>query len=155
MATSWDVANGMLMAVDKGATILSMSLGSQGNSAVENSVVQELSADGIVMYAAAGNQPVNTPEYPAAIPGVIAVTASQNGQLAPYADYGSFVSLELPGASVMYVGNQAWGFQGTSVSTALASGVAAGVKSYGGCPGWPQVESAMQQRFPFNSGSAK
>lgn len=147
--TSWNVALGIQAAVDKGATVLSMSLGSAGDSAVLDSIVQDAAGQGIIMYAAAGNQPVNTPTYPAAIPGVIAVTATQNGQLAPYANYGNFVDLALPGAGVMYVGNQAWGFQGTSVSTALASGVAAGVKSYGGCPGWSQVETSMQQKFAF------
>ena len=153
--TSWNVALGIQAAVDGGASVLSMSLGSSGQSSVEASLIADAASRGIVMFAAAGNTPVDTPTYPAANPGVIAVTASQNGQLAPYANYGSFVSLELPGASVMYVGNQAWGFQGTSVSTALAAGVAAGVKSYGGCPGWSQVESAMQAKFPFNAATAK
>jgi len=150
-ATSWNVALGIQAAVDKGATVLSMSLGSQGQSQVEASIIADAASKGIVMFAAAGNQPVNTPEYPAATPGVNAVTATQNGQLAPYADYGSFVSLALPGANVITLGNQTWGFQGTSVSTALASGVAAGVKSYQGCPGWPDVVAAMKQRFPFNA----
>src|SRR5258706_12709522 len=78
------------------------------------------------MFAAAGNEPVTTPFYPAAYPGVRAVTAIDNGQLAPYASRGSFVSLGAPGSSIVPFGNMAYGVQGTSVSSAYTSGLAAG-----------------------------
>ena len=80
------------------------------------------------------------------IPGVNAVTAVQSGQLAPYANYGSFVDMGLPGTSIIYLGSQAYVVQGTSVSTAYATGVAAGTKT-ANCDGWPQIQSAMQQKF--------
>jgi len=147
MTTSWDVALGVQAAVNNGANILNMSLGSSGDSSVLDAVVQQAIADGVIVFAAAGNEPVSSATYPAAIPGVNAVTAAQNGQLAPYADFGSFVSLALPGNSVIYWGNQAYLFQGTSVSTANATGVAAGNKSASSWS-WAQIESAMQQKFP-------
>ena len=146
--TSWDVALGIQAAVDGGATVLNMSLGSSGDSAVLDSIVADAASHGVVMYAAAGNQPVDTATYPAAIPGVTAVTALQNGQLAPYADYGSFVSLALPGANAISFNNQTYGFQGTSVATALATGVAAGVKGVN-CGTWPEIQTKMQQKFGF------
>jgi len=146
MTTSWDVALGVQAAVNNGANILNMSLGGGGDSSVLDSVVKQAIADGIIVFAAAGNEPVDTATYPAAIPGVNAVTATQNGKIAPYADYGSFVSLALPGANVVYFGNQAYVFQGTSVSTALATGVAAGTKG-ADCIPWTQIQSAMQQKF--------
>ena len=91
---------------------------------------------------------MTTPTYPAAIPGVNAVTAlSAPGQLAPYANYGGFVSLALPGANVVHEGNQAYVMQGTSTATAYASGVAAGTKGVN-CDSWTQIENAMQQKFP-------
>ena len=142
------MALGIQAAVDGGATVLNMSLGSSGDSAVLDSIVADAASHGVVMYAAAGNQPVDTATYPAAIPGVTAVTALQNGQLAPYADYGSFVSLALPGANAISFNNQTYGFQGTSVATALATGVAAGVKGVN-CGTWTQVQTAMQQKFGF------
>ena len=146
MTTSWDVALGVQAAVNNGANILNMSLGSGGDSAVLDSVVKQAIADGIIVFAAAGNEPVDSATYPAAIPGVNAVTATQNGKIAPYADYGSFVSLALPGANLVYYGDQAYVFQGTSVSTALATGVAAGTKG-ADCWSWSQIQSAMQQKF--------
>ena len=63
-------------------------------------------AKNIVFIAAAGNTPVTTPFYPAAYPEVMAVTAIDQGQLASYANRGSFVSLGAPGTSVVYFDNQ-------------------------------------------------
>jgi len=144
--TSWNVALGIQAAVDKGANVLNLSLGSSGDSTVLDSVIAQAEAGGVLIFAAAGNQPVNTPTYPAAIPGVNAVTAVQQGQIAPYADYGSFVDMALPGTSIIYAGSQAYMVQGTSVSTAYATGVAAGTKTADGY-GWPQIQTLMQQKF--------
>jgi hypothetical protein len=144
--TSWNVALGIKAAVDNGATIINLSLGSPSDSAVLDSVIQQAIAAGIPVYAAAGNQPVSTPTYPAAAPGVIAVTATQGGQLAPYANFGSFVSLAMPGASVVYLGGQAYVIQGTSPATAYATGVAAGTKGVD-CLPWTQIQSSMQKKF--------
>ena len=150
--TSWYVALGVQAAVNKGATVLNLSLGSSGDSTVLDSVLQQAIADGIMVFAAAGNQPVTTPTYPAASPGVNAVTAlSAPGQLASYADYGSFVNMALPGSSVVYLGDTAYGMQGTSVSTAYASGIAAGTRS-GNCGlTWPQIQTSMVKSYPVPS----
>jgi hypothetical protein len=146
--TSWNVALGIQAAVNHGATILNMSLGGSSDSPVLDSVIQQALADGIVIFAAAGNTPVNTPTYPAAIPGVNDVTAlGAPGQLAPYADFSPQVDMALPGASIVYVGNQAFVVQGTSPATAYASGVAAGTKSVN-CLTWKEILSAMQTKFP-------
>ena len=144
--TSWNVALGIKAAVDNGATVLNLSLGGSSDSAVVDSVIQQAIAAGIPVYAAAGNQPVSTPTYPAADPGVIAVTATQGSQLAPYANFGSFVSLAMPGASVVYLGGQPYVVQGTSPATAYATGVAAGTKG-ADCMPWSQIQTAMQQKF--------
>jgi hypothetical protein len=144
--TSWNLALGILAAVDAGANPINLSLGGPGDSLVVDSIIQQGEAKGIVFFAAAGNQPVSTPTYPGAYNGVLAVTATQGGQLAPYANYGSFVSLAFPGGVVIYLGGTAYVVQGTSVSTATATGVAVGNKSVLGW-NWPQIEAAMQQKF--------
>ena len=147
-ATTWNVALGIQAAVNNGANILNLSLGGAGESSVLNSLVQQAVAAGIPIYAAAGNEPVNTATYPAAYTGVHAVTATQNGQLASYANYGSFIVLALPGQNIVYLGNQAYIMQGTSVSTAYATGIAAGNKVSSGAS-WGTIEAAMQQKFPM------
>jgi hypothetical protein len=124
--STFDVANGIIQAVNGGAKILNLSLGSSSDSPFLQSVIQDVSKLNVSMFAAAGNQPVTTPFYPAAYPGVTAVTAIDNGQLAPYASRGNFVSLGAPGTSIIPFGNLAYGVQGTSVSSAYTSGLAAG-----------------------------
>lgn len=146
--TSWFVALGIQKAVDNGANVLNMSLGSAGDSAVLDGVVKLALADKIVLFGAAGNTPVDTPTYPAAIPGVYDVTAlSKPGQLAPYANYWPGNSMALPGTSIVYFGNQAFGVQGTSTATAYASGVFAGTMSTMGSSA-SQIIPAMQAKFP-------
>ena len=86
-------------------------------------------------------------DSPAAVPGVVAVAATQGSQLAPYSNYGTGTAMALPGTSVFNVGNQEYVVQGTSPATAYASGVAAGIKS-GGSLTWAQIVAAMQQKFP-------
>jgi len=145
--TSWDVALGIQAAVNGGATVINLSLGGAGDSAILDSVIQQAVGDGIVIFASAGNEPVSTPTYPAADPGVIAVTAEQRGQFASYANFGNFVDLAAPGSSVVYLGNQPWLVQGTSVSSAYVSGMAAGTKSATG-QSWAQIQAALSHSFP-------
>lgn len=146
-ATTWNVALGVQAAVNGGATVLNLSLGGANDSTILADVIRQAIAKGIVVFAAAGNQPVTTPTYPAADSGVIAVAATQGSQLASYSNYGSFVSIALPGTSVVYLGSQAFIVQGTSPATAYATGVAAGTKS-GTSLTWAQILATMQKQFP-------
>lgn len=145
--TSWNVALGIQAAVNGGATVLNLSLGSSGDSSVLDAMVQQAASDGIQIFAAAGNQPVATPTYPAADPGVMAVTAVDRGLIASYANYGNFIDLGAPGNSIVYLGNQPWLVQGTSVSAAYMTGMAAGTKSATG-QSWTQIENSLKQNFP-------
>lgn len=124
--TTFDVANGIVQAVNGGAKIINLSLGSPSDSPFLQSVVQDVSKLNVAMFAAAGNQPVTTPYYPAAYPEVKAVTAIDNGQLASYAGRGPFVSLGASGNSIVPFGNMAYDVQGTSVSSVYISAIAAG-----------------------------
>jgi len=117
-------------------------------AAVLDSVIQQAIADGIVVFAAAGNSPVNTPTYPAAIPGVNAVTAlQQQGQLASYANYGSFVDMALPGASVIYLNGQGLHRSRHVGFRRLMQQALRREQKTSNCAGWPQIQSAMQQKF--------
>ena len=146
--TSYDLLQGVVAAVNHGATVINISAGGTADSTIFDTALQQYIAQGIIIFASAGNTPVNTPTYPAAVPGVNAVTAlGAPGQLATYANYGSFVELALPGTSYVYLGNQGYVVQGTSSAAAYASGIAAGTKTVN-CAGWPQIISAMTQKFP-------
>ena len=125
--TTFDVANGIAQAVNNGATLdQPQPWQRRATAPSSHSVIQDASSKNIAFIGAAGNQPVTTPFYPAAYPGVMAVTAIDQGQLASYANRGSFVSLGAPGTSVIYFGNQPYVVTGTSASAAFISGIAAG-----------------------------
>jgi hypothetical protein len=124
--STFDVANGITQAVNGGAKIINLSLGSEGDSPFLHSIIQQASALNILFIGAAGNQPVTTPFFPAAYPEVTAVTAMDQGQLAPYANRGSFVTVGAPGTSVVYYNNQPYYVVGTSASAAFISGIVAG-----------------------------
>ena len=84
---------------------------------------------GVLFIAAAGNEPTTLPNYPAAYPEVLAVTAGGKTGLASYANRGDFVDVAAPGSSIIYFGGKAYMVSGTSASTAFVSGLAAGMKS--------------------------
>lgn len=124
-STSFDVAVGIVTAVNSGADIINLSLGSYGGASYLQEVIREASQKGIVMVAAAGNEPVTNPVYPAAYPDVIAVTAAQGNHLAPYANRGAFVDMAAPGSSVGYFNGQPYIINGTSPAAAHTSGLVA------------------------------
>src|SRR5882724_10373126 len=83
--TTFDVANGIVIAIDGGATIINLSLGSSGDSKLLSDVIKSAAAQGILIFAAAGNESTAAPSYPAAYPDVIAVTAvNADGTIAHY-----------------------------------------------------------------------
>jgi hypothetical protein len=146
--TSWFVALGIQAAVDHGANVLNLSLGSSGDNSVLDGVVSLALADNIVIFGAAGNTPVNAPTYPGAIPGVYDITAlGQPGQLAPYANFWLGDTMALPGTGYVYYGGTPYVVQGTSTATAFASGIYAG--TWGSTTMTPpQIIGAMQTKFP-------
>ena len=147
--TSWDVALGVQAAVNAGATVLNMSLGSTGDSSVLDSVISQAAGDGITMFGATGNTPMDAPYYPAADPGVIPVTAlGQPGQLASYANsWPDSSMIALPGTAMVSYDGESWVVQGTSTSTAISSGIYAGNLA---AHGWSQqqIVNAMENKFP-------
>ena len=152
--STFDVASGIVQAVNGGAKVINLSLGSAGDSSFLHSVVQDATKDNIVLFAAAGNQPVTTPFYPAAYSEVHAVTAIDQGQLAPYANRGSFVSLGTSGTSVVYYNGQAYYVAGTSASSAYISGAAAGyMDAKGGTTS--QAQNFLLSNFGYSTTSGK
>ncbi|MGO8674550.1 MAG: S8 family peptidase [Limisphaerales bacterium] len=125
-SSSFDIAEGIARAVNGGANIINLSLGSEENSSILQTVIQDAQAKNIVFIGAAGNSGTTSPFYPAAFPGVNSVTAVDNGQLPSYADRGSWVSYGAPGTSIIYFNNQPWSVVGTSASAAYVSGALAG-----------------------------
>jgi len=134
--STFEVARGVQAAIEAGADIISLSLGSDVQNDLMRAVIQAGASSGVLFLAAAGNEPTGQPVYPAAQSEVIGVTAlNRSGRsVANYANSGNFVEAAAPGAGVTVFNNQTFYGTGTSFSTAYVAGVAAGIASTKGLP---------------------
>ena len=120
--TTYQVAEGIIAAINSGANIINLSLGGTGDSDTLQALITEANQKGVLFVAASGNSGGTALTYPAAYSGVLAITAlDANGQLASYADDGSFVRAAESGTSIVYLNGQPWQVQGTSTATAFAT----------------------------------
>lgn len=151
-ANTFNVALGIMKAVNAGASPINLSLGSYANVAVLRDVVQQATALGIPLFAAVGNDGSNVPFYPAAYPGVISVTAlERGGKIAGYANTGTQADAAAPGAVIFPYNGLIYGSQGTSVSSAVAAGLAAGLAD-STCAPWSKVIPAVEQTLVVPAG---
>jgi thermitase len=144
--STFDVAKGIIAAINGGSSIINLSLGSEGDSQVLHNAVKQAYEKGILVVAAAGNESTATATYPAAYSEVLAVTAGKNGSIASYANYGSFVDLVAPGSNLIYFNGKTYLTAGTSVSTAYISGLASGLAVKNGTKP-QQVGSLLMNTF--------
>jgi hypothetical protein len=152
--STFDVAQGIAAVINDGAKIVNLSLGSDADSSFLHTVIQDGASKDIVFIGAAGNTPVTTPFYPAAYPEVDAVTAMDQGQLAAYANRGSFVTLGAPGNSVVNYDGQSWSVTGTSASAAFTSGIAAAYLAANPCAAPSSIQSFLKSNLGVNISSA-
>lgn len=133
-----DIAAGIQWATDHGADVINLSLGGGSSSAVLDQAVQYAQSHGVLVVAAAGNDGATTPSYPAALPGVVAVGATDAaGGRASFSNHGDWVTLAAPGvnlySTVPTAGSEmepapSDGYQhlsGTSMATPVVAGAAA------------------------------
>jgi subtilisin family serine protease/flagellar hook assembly protein FlgD len=97
-----DLAAAITWAADNGARVINMSLGGPGTTPVLSDAVSYAQAHGVLVVAAAGNEGTETMSYPAALPGVVAVGATDaNGGRAWFSNYGSWVTVAAPGVGIL------------------------------------------------------
>lgn len=126
-SSAFYLSKGISAAIDRGARIINLSLTGPQDRLVAHTVEQALMAR-IAVIAAAGNAgPGAPPAYPAAQSGVIAVTATDNGDhLYRHANRGPYVALAAPGVDILVAQPKGYGYlSGTSMATAYVSGLSA------------------------------
>lgn len=125
LGDSFTLAEGIIEAVDAGASVINMSLGSYGYTRVlEDAVAYALSND-VALVASAGNDGASVVPYPAQFPGVIGVGAiDTESQRAEFSNYSSSVDIAAPGVGVFAAwGDEDWiSFSGTSAAAPYVSG---------------------------------
>lgn len=150
MGYTSDVTAAVYYAVDNGADVINMSLGSYANDPAMKIAVDYASAHNVIVVAAAGNCgdgtdpscsgfPVGTISYPAAYPDAIAVGATTStDQRASFSSYGPALDVVAPGYNVP--SSTAWastnqtslysgGLYGTSFASPMVASLAALIKS--------------------------
>lgn len=130
---SFIVAEAMLYALENGADIINLSLGTTYQSQFLLDVVAQVTDAGVVVVAAAGNFGEDTPQYPAAADCALAVTAIGPGHVkAEYANYGPWVDLVVPGKRIYstYPNDAFAWWNGTSMSAPFVAGQAALIVSH-------------------------
>ena len=134
------VAAGIDWAVDQGADVINLSLGSAITSEIITLAIDKAADAGVIVVASAGNSGVREVGHPASHERAIGVSATTaKGERAPYSNYGPGVELSAPGGDLRTPGGGilqnardprtgAVGYvelQGTSMAAPHVSGAAA------------------------------
>jgi subtilisin family serine protease len=123
-----NIIKGIDYAIARGARVINMSFAGPPDPRLRDAL-RRAYKEGIVLIAAAGNAgPNSAPLYPGAFPGVIAVTATDEGdRLFPGSNRGTYIAVAAPGVNVFAAASDG-AYQlvtGTSVAAAEVSGIAA------------------------------
>ncbi len=157
-----NVAEGIRFAADQGAQIINLSLGGPIKSAILKDAVDHALSKGVVIVAAAGNSGKKV-GWPAAYPGVVAVSATDDtDKIAWFSSRGPEVAIAAPGVGVTQqtICNggrdkcEIFGtFNGTSMASPHVAGVAAMIESLGVTRG-DAVREALYESARTPSGGA-
>jgi hypothetical protein len=127
---TWTLAAAIRRAVDEGHHILSISMGSYGDSPLMRDAVLYAVQAGAVVVASSGNEGLDKPTFPAAYPSVVkAVAVDALGDPLLFSNQADASALAAPGWAVQaaYPQNAIVEFSGTSASAPIISGVLATV----------------------------
>jgi len=129
-----DTTQAIIDATDAGVDVISMSLGSAGESTAEGDAVNYAWNKGVVLVAAAGNDGVTAHHWPGAFENCICVGASDSADAqADFSNFGAdWVDVAAPGVDILSTlpGNQYAMESGTSMATPVVAGLVGLMKSY-------------------------
>ena len=131
---SFALAAGILAAIDAGAHIINISMGTTDNNPLIEEAVLYAHRQQVLIVAASGNSEQADASYPAAYPSVISVGAvDARGEHLDFSNYGTYLSITAPGhaLNVAWPGNRYSRMSGTSASAPVVSGAIAATMSNG------------------------
>ncbi len=123
---------GINYAVNAGAKIINISASGASDSAALDDALTNAESHGVLVVASSGNDANEQTSYPAAVPTVLAVSATdQHNKLASFSSFGPYVDLAAPGVDIwsswwsVTNGNGHATASGSSASAPLVAGAAA------------------------------
>ena len=129
---SFAVIEGIVFAVDRGAKVINLSIGTAADSKILREAIDYATGKGAIIIAAAGNDGKQTTLLPAAYENVICVGAVDGAKNhAPFSNYGEKIDVVAPGVAV-YTSAPDGGykyFSGTSAAAPFVSGAVAALLS--------------------------
>ncbi len=137
----------ILYAVDQGAKIINCSWGSYIFSDYEQYIIDLSTEQGAIVVAAAGNEGLSEPLYPASYRNVLSVAAvDERDRLTFFTNSGEYIDITAPGLDLIStVANGSFASKsGTSMATPLVSGAVALVSAQH--PDWSGIQFAEQVR---------
>ncbi|CAN5529438.1 S8 family peptidase [soil metagenome] len=132
--TDSKIVEGIGWSVNHGADVVNLSLSGPAGSTVLKATVNDASARGAVVVAAAGNERTAKRQYPAAYRAAIAVSATnRRDKLARFSSRGDWVDLAGPGTNILSTraGGGYGEMSGTSMSAPFVSALAGLLASQG------------------------
>ncbi len=154
--SDFSVANGIRYAVNNGADIINLSLGSNSNSRRIRSALEYAAAHDVFVVAASGNESSATPGYPAIhsrdLNNVISVGAhDRNGNSASFSNAAGnsrAIAVDAPGVRIYSTlpGNRYGTLSGTSMASPHVAGVAALALSANHELSAPQLRTLITQQ---------
>lgn len=156
--STFDVAKGIIYAVDNGANIINISIGG-GYSQIVEDACEYANSKGVLVIAAAGNEATSNETYPAALESVIGVGAvdSHNDTLTTFSNYGQWVSLAAPGQNIYSTlpqGNYNY-MSGTSMASPMVASLASLIKMHAPTLSHQQVRWMMESSSKAFRGSER
>ena len=132
VGSSFDLAAGIVHAVDQGAQVINLSLGLYQDVRVLREAVAKAQAQGVLLVAAAGNDGYGQLPFPAAYPEVLAVTAVDGlGRQAVFPNKSEGIDFAAPGIGILAAGDDESTqlFSGTSAAAPFVTGTLAALLS--------------------------